>query len=119
MKEVSKENFLKVYNEHSPNLFLRIMFKYFSTDWKKSLGTKIIVGLFLVFVIIAIILDARKGETVGRNLCLAISCIPFALWGISAFISFKWNKIRTKRIAKILGLTDEEYNFYTGLYVEN
>ena len=116
MKQVSKEDFLKVYNEHAPNLFLRIMYKDFSTDWKKSLGTKIIVGLFIVFNILAIILDARKGGTIGRNMSLVLANFPFVLWGVTAFIAWVWDKLRIKRISKILGLTAEEYNYYADLY---
>jgi hypothetical protein len=116
MKQVTKEEFLKVYNEHAPNLFLRIMFKHFSTSMKKSLGTKIIVALFLVFNILAIILDNKSLSL--RNMSLALANIPFALWGLTALVAFKWNQIRTTRVQKILGLTSDEYNTYAAMYLE-
>jgi hypothetical protein len=118
MKQVSKEDFLKVYNAHAPNLFLRIMFKHFSTDMKKSLGTKIIVALFVVFTIPTIIFQ-EKNMMPARNISMIFAYVPFALWGITALVAFKWNQLRTKKIQKILGLTFEEYNYYAMLYVEN
>ena len=118
MKQVSKEEFLKVYNTHSPNLFLRIMFKYFSTDSKKSLGTKIIGMLFVFFTIPTIIFQEYNMMSL-RNISMVFAYVPFALWGISALVAFKWNQLRTKRIQKILGLTFDEYNYYAELYVEN
>lgn len=116
MKQVSKEDFVKVYNEHSPNLFLRIMYKHFSTEMKRSIGTKVIVVLFLLFNILAIILDGKNLPL--RNISLGLANIPFALWGLTALVAFKWNQIRTKKIGKILGLTPEEYNYYVILYIE-
>lgn len=116
MKEVNKEDFLKVYNEHALNLFLRIMYKHFSTDMKRSLGTKIILVLFVMFNILAIILDNKSLSL--RNISLVLANLPFTLWGITALVAFIWNKLRTKRIAKLLGLTDEEYNYYVALYIE-
>jgi hypothetical protein len=116
MKQVSKEEFLKVYNAHSPNLFLPIMFKHFSTHMKKSLGTKIIVALFVVFTIPTIIFQERN-NMIARNISMIFAYVPFALWGVSALVAFKWNQFRTKRIQKILGLTFEEYNYYATLYV--
>lgn len=115
MKQVSKEEFLKVYNAHAPNLFLQIMFKHFSTSMKKSLGTKIIVGLFLVFNILAIIFDGKNLQL--RNIALSLGNIPFGIWGVTSLVAFKWNQIRTKRVEKLLGLTTEEYNYYAMLYV--
>lgn len=116
MKQVSKEEFLKVYNTHLPNLFLRIMFKHFSTDMKKSLGTKVIVGLFILFTIPTIIFQENNMVSL-RNISLILAYVPFALWGIIAFVAFKWNQLRTKRIYKSLGLTIDEYNFYAEMYV--
>jgi hypothetical protein len=116
MKEVTKEDFLKVYNEHKPNLFLRTMFKHFSTDMKKSLGTKIIVAMFVLFTIPTIIFQEKRMET-AKFVSMFFAYVPFALWGVSAFVAFKWNQFRTKRVQKELGLTVEEYNFYATLYV--
>ncbi len=115
MKEVSKEEFLKVYNAHAPNAFLKLMYTHFSTSLKKSLGTKIIVGLFLTFNILAIILDNKSLEL--RNMSLALANIPFAIWGVTALVAFKWNQFRTRRIGKELGLTPSEYDYYVMLYV--
>ncbi len=116
MKQVSKEEFLKVYNgEHAPNLFLQIMYKHFSTVMKRSLGTKIIVTLFLVFNILAIILDGRNLQL--RNIALSLGNIPFGIWGVTSFVAFKWNQIRTKKVQKKLGLTFSEYDYYVMLYV--
>lgn len=116
MKQVSKEEFLKVYNSHAPNAFLRFMYTHFSTSLKKSLGTKIIVGLFLIFNILAIILDIKKSMSL-RNISLALANIPFVIWGLTAFVTFKWNQIRLKNIGKELGLTPSEYDYYVMLYV--
>ena len=117
MKQVTKEDFLKVYNAHAPNLFLRIMFKYFSSSMKESIGTKIIIWTFVISMIIAIVFNSIKGETPLRNVFLAIGCIPFFVWGIAALIAFIWDHARTTKVQKILGLTTEEYNLYAVMYV--
>lgn len=117
MKSITKEEFLNVYNKHLPNLFLRIMFKYFSTDFKKSIGTQIIISLMVIFNILAVISDIFHIK-MSVGVFLFIANVPFALWGLSALIAFIWNNIRTKRVAKILGLTPDEYNYYADMYVE-
>ena len=117
MKEVTKEDFLKVYNEYAPNLFLRIMFKHFSTSLKKSLGTKIMTVLFIVFTILAIIFQETQGQSAARNISMIIAYGPFSLWCITAFIAFKWNQLRNRKIAKILGLTKNEYDALSTRYV--
>jgi hypothetical protein len=110
MKETTKEQFDEVYDKYAPNVFLKIIYKHFSTKMRGSIGTIIIVMLFVIFNVLSIIMDGKNLQI--RNIFLTISNAPFILWGLISLITFIWNKNRIKKIRKKLGLTIKEYDYY-------
>ena len=110
--DITKEEFLAAYNQHLPNAWTKIVFKYFSQStkpenkWLKKIFVGVELSLFGLGMLGAI-LNAS-------NTLLAVPTIPFAILllilGISMFGAFIMNNARINKIRKILGVTIEEYN---------
>lgn len=112
MKEISKEEFEKIYDKYPPSAFVKFIYKYFSQcteqkDLKLSQITSwILIGLFVVGFIGTIF---ELSRTLIGIATLIYSGILVVLV-LSTFIAAKLNDIRLNKISKELGISKEEYN---------
>jgi hypothetical protein len=118
VENISKEQFEKATNNHPPNWLVKFYWKYFSTDtittdkWvSKALFINLIILFWLGFF--ATILHGARMligiPTIIYSVILVLICIP-------GFIAFKMNQWRTKKIAKELKISIEDYNLLVLLY---
>lgn len=115
---LTKQEFLKVYDEHKPNLFLRIMYKYFSP--KGGIGTYMITGEFVLMNILTIILRGMNPESTYIVPFAIVANLPFIIWGITAVGAGIMNNFRHRKIMKLLNIKSiDEYNSYVTAYVKN
>ena len=112
MKEISEEEFLKVYNKHLPSRWIKFAYKYFSkeTEDKNLVLNKTIsyslLGLF-IFGLVGTILELPY-----LIICITtIACITitFALV-LYLFSAVKLNNLRINRICKELNVDVKEYS---------
>lgn len=111
-KKITIEQFIDAYNTYPPNGWIRFAFKYFSksTERKNLKLSRWLVGLLLgLFGIgfLGTILNLSRAiigsVTIGFSVLLALLVIYLliAVW---------MNNRRIKKIAKLLGVTLQEYN---------
>lgn len=112
MKEISKEEFEKVYDKYPPSAFVKFIYKYFSQkteqkDMKLSLITSwILIGLFLLGFIGTIFELSRIVIGIATLIYSGILVVLV----LSTFIAVKLNGYRLNKISKELGISKEEYN---------
>jgi hypothetical protein len=116
---MTKEDFLKVYNENLPGNFIVWIFRYFSSStrpvdqWVSKLAIFILVILFLTGFV-GTIIDSDFITSLGAILfvvCLVPLCLML-FYGVIA------NNIRIKKIIKKLDITKVEYDVFASMYIE-
>ena len=115
---ITKEQFIKAYNNHPAKGWIKWAFKYFSKSTEKEnmklsntvawvLGSLFLVGFFATVINLPRPIIATV--TITYSICLAI----LVLFLFAAVFANNW---RIKRIAKELGVTLEEYNNLVSKY---
>jgi len=120
MEDITKEQFLEVYNQHLPNKWIKFIYKYFSqgTTEENLKPSKIITAILLILFVsgfFATVLGLPKAAILPIVILYAI--ILTALVG-SMFSAVILNNLRIRKIRKKLGLTVWQYNLLADLYVE-
>ena len=112
IKNITKEIFDKASNNHKPNWLIKFYWKYFSKDTIKLdrwVSRALLFNLILLFWLgfFCTVFEASRLTigipTIIYGVILILICIP-------GFIAFKMNQWRTKKIAKELGISIEDYN---------
>lgn len=120
MKEITKEEFLLVYEKYQAKAWIKWAFKYFSKSTEKEnmklsnsvawvLGSLFLVGFF------ATVID------LPRAIILTVTVTYFILLAILVFFllaAVLANNMRIKKIAKDLGLSVQEYNKLVDKYFD-
>lgn len=111
-KDITRKEFMDVYNRFLPNGWIRFAFKYFSKSTEKEnmklsnwfVGS--LLGLFLVgfFATVAKLPRAIIGPVTYTY------CIALAILVIFLLIAVWMNNLRLKKVMKVLGVTIWEYN---------
>ena len=119
MSDISKEQFLAVYNKYQPNKWTKFAFRYFSANtksqdkWLNSI-VEIVEGSLFLTGFVATIFNASK-------LFIKLVFFPFCLILVSLTIlmlgAFIMNNLRIRKIRKTLGITQSEYNWLVDLYL--
>ncbi len=116
---VTKEKFLEVCNRHKPNLWTRLVYRYFSKETKPSdkyVSTIVLIFFLTSFIVgyIGTVLKMPKNiilvATLVYSIALALLVLFMAIGGLM-------NYIRIKNIMKELGVSKEEYEKLCGLYL--
>lgn len=117
-RDITLEQFIDAYNHYPPNGWTRFAFKYFSksTEAKNMKLSRwfvgVLLGLFGVGMLGTILKLPRPivgTVTIGYTILLAILVIflLIAVW---------MNNARIKKIAKVLGVSLQEYNWLADKY---
>ena len=115
---ISKEQFDKVYNNHLPNGFIKLIFKYFSKETERK---DMIVGIIINYILLSLFFvgfffTAFRGSRKVIGTVTLIYTGILTVLSLSMLVAAKWNNFRLKRIAKELGIDKEEYEFYNNMY---
>jgi len=112
-KKIKEKEFDKAYNTHLPSNWIKFAFKYFSTKTENenlTLSKNLqyyLTGLFLVGLLATILKVSAK--LIGIiTIMFSVVLVGVILYTLSAVIL---NRIRIKKIRKILGVTEAEYNY--------
>lgn len=117
---ITKEQFLKAYNNHPAPGWVKWAFKYFSKSTEKEnmklgnavvwiLGSLFLVGFFATVINLPRIIIATVTITYSIGLAILV------LFLLAAVIT---NNFRIRRIAKELGVTLAEYNDLADKYFD-
>lgn len=118
---LTKDEFIKLYNENKPNVVVRFIYKYFNVKlnnkpipWGSWFG-------ILCFAIATIGMIYFGDFYNGGNKALGNQFVWIYLGFVAMFpltlYAFLNNKINNKRIANKMGITEEEYNKYCTMYL--
>jgi hypothetical protein len=117
---ISKEEFLKVYNKYKPNKLVVFMFKYFTIGdiklSKKYIYQIIIILCFIIFNLISIIIDKKEELYNLKMIFLSLGNLPLLIVAILGLYSFIYNNLRIYKIRKELGITKTEYDTLSLIY---
>ena len=103
---ITKEMLEKAENKYPANNFIKFWFDKFSTDkWNAYKIT--LVLMFIIFNVLAAFL---KQFSILYYVSLFLANGTLALVVTYGFIMVTWNNIRIGKIAKVLGLSLNEYN---------
>lgn len=117
--KISKDQFLKVYNEHLPNKWTKLSFRYFSVNtdpkdkWVKR-TFNIILSIIFALGYFGKLVNASKTYMLIMIFTLIALLISIGIFMGAAAIM---NNIRIKKIRNILGISKEEYNAFKELYL--
>jgi len=110
--KITKRQFDKAYNTHSPNWWIKFVFRFFSKETEKkdlvlsNTLTYIMGGLFAIGFFSTVF---NAPEVVVKWATIPLMVI-LLLIGITMFSGFKLNNWRIRKIRKKLGVTKAEYN---------
>lgn len=107
---ITKEEFDKVYNRYKPGAFLRFAYTHYNVKMKrtpKPIGTWAGVIGWIIGTIGLIVFDQLGMKDIAMKFLWAY--VPFAAFIIS-LPAFLLNQSRTKKIARKLGVSLDEYN---------
>ena len=117
--KLSKEDFLAVYNKHLPNKWIKLAYKYFSTSTieEDKLPKRVFFTSLLLLFLFGFI-----GTIIGMNeifigisiLMMTVIMVPMAIFRFGAFIM---NRLRIRKIRKILNIEKAEYDYYALIYI--
>lgn len=112
-QDINEGEFDRAYNTHLPNKWIKFAFKHFSKETvDKNLKLRngleyILIGTFLLGLI-GTILKLPKIIIGVFTITFAIILVGLVLYLLSAVIL---NRFRIKKIRKILGVTEAEYEY--------
>lgn len=118
IKKITKKRFDTAYNKHLPNKWVKFAYKYFSkeTEMKDmSLRNNLTIILMTLFFM------GFFGTVFNLpHALIGIFTIPYgiilAVLVLYLFSAVILNNLRLKKVAKILGVTKQEYNKLAGKY---
>ena len=118
-REITKEDFLKVYNSHKPNWYVKLIHKFHFT---KPSGGKLTYGRMLAFFMLSILIVGWLLTAFeAPRLYIAIATYTYMgllpLVVISTFIANFLNNGRLKKIMRELGITLIEYRWLSNKYL--
>jgi fatty acid desaturase len=117
--EISKKQFLQVYNKHLPKKWEKFVFKYFSesTDkedkWLSNVFFIVAISLF----IIALILNIRGASYTMIRIPTYTLVFWLIIFGIIRIPVFFIHKFRLRKIAKELNISISEYDVLASMYL--
>jgi Flp pilus assembly protein TadB len=115
---VTYDQFWKAYNNHPPNWLIRNYWRFFSKDtiktdkWAKTL----FIILTLILFGIGYFSTVFKFDKIYVAIPTYVYCGLLAFVVLPGFIAGKMNQRRTKKIAKELNVSLEEYNILVNMY---
>ena len=118
-EQVSREEFLEVYNKNQPNKWTIFTFKYFAKSTRKSdLWLSRIIELFLIMWFMIGFINVIINDNLITH-WLVISVITLIIVGLGILMGSAaiMNNRRIKRICKKLGINRQEYEVLTNLYI--
>ena len=110
--KITKKQFDKAYNSHTPNSWIMFAFKYFSKDTEKK---NMALSNVLIFSLLGLFLLGFLGTIFNASrVFIEIATIGYAII-LTVLVSFLlaaifMNHRRLKKVAKILGISKGEYN---------
>ena len=116
--DVTKEQFDAAYNKYGPSKFLKFIYTHYNVKLKRKptpIGTLLAVIGWVIGTIGIIVFDQLEMKEVALKFLWAY--VPFASL-IIALPAFLMNQARTKRIARELGVSLDEYNRLVDRYYE-
>lgn len=116
---ITEEKFLTTYNKYPPNGWIRFAFKYFSKESEKKdliLKNSFIFFLFGLFCVgfFATIFDTLRNYILISTIIYSTLLVGLILYLSSAVIL---NNIRIKKIYSELGISRDEYNNLSKMYL--
>ena len=118
-EQVSREEFLEVYNKNQPNKWTIFAFKYFSKSTRKSdLWLSRIIELFLIMWFMVGFINVIINDNLITH-WLVVTVITLIIVGLGILMGSAaiMNNRRIKRICKKLGINRQEYEVLTNLYI--
>lgn len=118
-EQVSREEFLEVYNKNQPNKWTIFTFKYFSKSTRKSdLWLSKIIELFLIMWFMIGFINVMINDNLITH-WLVVTVITLIIVGLGILMGSAaiMNNKRIKRICKKLGINRQEYEVLTNLYI--
>ena len=114
--KITKEQLDAIYNKHPETKFISFMYTYYNLNMKSKptpIGTWVAVISWIIATVGLIVFDQLGMKEVANSFLWIY--IPFGAF-IFVLPAFLLNMKRTKRIAKELGITTEEYNYLITKY---
>jgi len=116
VNKITKEQFDAAYAKHPETKFLKFMYTYYNVKLKRKpapIGTWTAVIAWIIATIGLIVFDQLGMKEVATAFLWVY--IPFGTL-IFTLPAFLMNKSRTKKIAKELGVTFDQYNYLVDKY---
>jgi len=117
---ISKEQFLKAYNNHPANAWTKFTFKYFSQStlpkdkWLKNIAiVLLLISFFIGFF--GTILNFSKAFISGALIPYLIILLTIIIFMSGACVM---NNIRIRRIRKELNINKDEYDILVSVYLD-
>jgi hypothetical protein len=117
-KKITLEEFIEAYNTYLPNGWTRFAFKYFSksTEAKNMKPSRTVVGILISLFLVGFFATVFKlPRAIIAPVTITYS-ILLAVLVIFLLIAVWMNNARIKKIAKLLGVTLQEYNWLADKY---
>lgn len=110
MNQITKAHFDWASAVHKPNAFVTFMYKHFSTE-AESMQLRGGVIMFLVAtMMVGYIASFFTVSFEFMKVAVLTYCISLAIFVISLFVAVFMNQYRVRKIAKLLGVSLEDYN---------
>ena len=115
---MTKEEFLTVYNRHQPSAWTWFAFKYFSqeTTEEDQWLRQVVIGVLIALFVLGFAAVVTGWDKVAKWMVLPFTVILFSVV-ITMLVGGIMNNLRIRAIAKELGISINEYNHYSNLYL--
>jgi len=117
-ENISKKEFLSVYNSNKPNFWIKFIYKYFSkgTSKDKLIPKKVIVAMLSLFFFLGFFGTAFNAKYELIKIVTIAYSILLSVVGLSIVSAVIMNNLRIRKTAKELNITIEKYEELLKLY---